>query len=715
MKTIKTNTITSVKDFCKTTTLLLLFSLFTFCGSSLSAQSIVQTHGRLQVVGNKVMNQFSQPISLAGNSLFWDNFGGSIYYNAATVNHLATEWNTDIVRPAMGVEEFNAYTTNSVVSTNNVIAVVDAAIAAGIYVIIDFHSHYANDYEQDAITFFTTMASTYGSFDNVIYEVFNEPIDQSWPVIKAYSEAVISAIRAQDPDNLIIVGSRQYSQDVDEASLNPINDPNVAYALHFYSGTHTQYLRDKATVAMNNGIALFATEWGAVNADGDGPIAAAETEIWMDYLRDNDISHANWSVFDKDEGASSVAPNAGLAGLLNNNLTNTGFYVRDIIENWNAGGGGGSTTQSPYVSQSIPGRIQLEDYDIGGQGVAYNDFDAVNNGDNYRTDGVDIGGTSDIGGGFTVGWTEDGEWLEYTIANVSPGDYDILFRVASITDDLNRINISLNGTSLGTVTVPNTGGYESWTTVTLEDIALTAGTDDIVRVTIEGGGFNLNWVEFENTNPQSPFSTQTIPGRLQVEDYDNGGQGIAYNDTDPINNGDSYRTDGVDIELNTDVGGGHSVAYTEDGEWLEYSMASVAQGQYDLSFRVATISTAQDQIDVSLDGVSLGNITVPNTGGYDTWSTVVLEDVTIPSGSNQIIRMTISGGGYNINWIDFTPVQTNPGECTDADNMPIEITEGDVYLTNACYGVILTSPSGQCFRVTIADDGQLVSTAIECP
>lgn len=311
------------------------FYLFILIVTAGSAQSIVQENGRLRVDGNKVVNKNNQSISLAGNSIFWSNFGeGAKFYNAQTVNHLATNWDSDIVRAAMGVENNGGYITNPIREKNKVKAIVDAAINAGVYVIIDWHSHNAELYQSEAIQFFSEMSRIYGNNDHVIYEIYNEPARQTWPTIKSYAEAVIDAIRVNDPDNLIVVGSRRWSQEVEEASINPINKSNIAYALHFYAGTHKKWLRDRAVRAMNNGIALFVTEWGVVDADGDGEIAVAETNLWMAFLKENDISHANWSVSDKAEGASVVASNAGVSGLVNNNLTPTGVFVKEIIETW---------------------------------------------------------------------------------------------------------------------------------------------------------------------------------------------------------------------------------------------------------------------------------------------------------------------------------------------------------------------------------------------
>jgi endoglucanase len=291
------------------------------------------------VSGNRILFD-GQIGSVAGPSLFWSNngWGGEKYYNSEVVHWVKQDWNAMLIRAAMGVEDNGGYIAFPTQNKAKVIAVVDAAIANDMYVIIDWHSHRAEAYEAEAVAFFTEMATLYGEYDNVIYEVYNEPLNTtSWSeTIKPYAEAVIAAIRAIDPDNLIIVGTPTWSQDVDVASRNPITGyDNIAYALHFYAATHKQSLRNKASTALNNGIALFATEWGSVSNTGDGEIDAAETQTWLAFLATNNISHANWALNDKKEGASALKAGASVTGgWSDDDLTSSGLLVKDMIQNW---------------------------------------------------------------------------------------------------------------------------------------------------------------------------------------------------------------------------------------------------------------------------------------------------------------------------------------------------------------------------------------------
>jgi hypothetical protein len=154
-------------------------------------------------------------------------------------------------------------------------------------------------------------------------------------------------------------------------------------------------------------------------------------------------------------------------------------------------------TRSAYNGpHKIPGRTEAEDYDNGGEGVAYHDSDAVNSLGQYRQDGVDIKTTGDTqGGGFDVGRTSDGEWLEYTMDSVKADKYDINLRCGSAVDGA-QVRVKLDGATLGTITVPNLGNWYDKQTVTIAGVTLTAGTKKVLRLEIVGGGADINWIEF---------------------------------------------------------------------------------------------------------------------------------------------------------------------------------------------------------------------------
>ncbi|HWO10105.1 MAG TPA: glycoside hydrolase family 5 protein, partial [Polyangiaceae bacterium] len=303
-----------------------------------------------QVVGSQV--QFGGPnTSVAGPSLFWSNgrYGMDRFYNADVVDWVAQDWGARIVRAAMAVDDdrpggetpvdqLGGYVTRKFDSTLNVKRVVNAAISNGIYVIIDWHAHRAEQNTQAAVEFFGEMAATYGAYENVIYEIYNEPANTGWQQVKQYAQPVMAAIRAQDPDNLIIVGTPGYSSDVEAAAADPIvGDRNLAYTLHFYAGegAHDQY-RTRATNAMNAGIALMVTEWGTTPASGLGQPNAGSTQAWADFLRQNNISHCNWAIADQGEATASqlVTGASASGGWSDAQLTTSGRLVKGIIQSW---------------------------------------------------------------------------------------------------------------------------------------------------------------------------------------------------------------------------------------------------------------------------------------------------------------------------------------------------------------------------------------------
>ena len=297
--------------------------------------TVVDINGLLQVSGNQIINKNGAPVSLAGNSFFWsnDNWGGERFYNPEVVEWLKKDWNTTIVRASMGVEDPGGYLDNKTGNKDRIKIIVDAAIEQGLYVIIDWHSHHAEDNTEEAVLFFEEMASIYGHHNNIIYEIYNEPLDISWSdTIKPYAVSVIQAIRSIDPDNIIVVGTPEWSQRVDLAAADPITGfSNIAYTLHFYTVYHHQWLRDRASEALESGIALFVTEWGSIGYS----IIDSEANKWMTWCHTNKISHCNWAVNDKEEEWSIVIPGASTSGNWSDeDLTDAGKLAKDIILNW---------------------------------------------------------------------------------------------------------------------------------------------------------------------------------------------------------------------------------------------------------------------------------------------------------------------------------------------------------------------------------------------
>ncbi|MFP4164842.1 MAG: glycoside hydrolase family 5 protein [Chitinispirillaceae bacterium] len=316
----------------------LIVLIFVICTSLASnAKTPVEQHGRLRVEGNKILNQHGEPVQLRGMSLFWSQWQGQ-FYKKSTVRWLVNDWKITVIRAAMGAkhqESKSGYLYDGS-EKYKVREVVDAAIKEGIYVIIDWHDHYAHQNADAAQNFFVEMAERYGEHPNVIYEIFNEPIKVSWSeVVKPYSERIVAAIREVDPDNLIILGSPHWCQDVDEAAKDPLEGENLAYSLHFYAATHGADIQEKAQFALDKGLALFVTEFGTCLASGDGYLDSLGTEQWFEFMDKHKLSWCNWSIADKDETASALVPGARWFGKWRyKDLTRSGRIIRGKLRRY---------------------------------------------------------------------------------------------------------------------------------------------------------------------------------------------------------------------------------------------------------------------------------------------------------------------------------------------------------------------------------------------
>ena len=401
------------------------------------------------------------------------------------------------------------------------------------------------------------------------------------------------------------------------------------------------------------------------------------------------------------------------------------------------------------TAAQVPGTVQAENYDLGGQGVGY-DVSSINGTANYyRPDGVDIEATFDNGNGYDVGWSSTGQWFNYTVNANTAGTYTVSFRLAAGGSGGSFHLQNSAGTNLtGSVSVGGTGDWQSWTTVNAS-VTLPAGVQTLTFYQ-DTGGYNINYMTFsyngtagptglaasgenqqvfllwnaaggatsynlyrstspgaEGTTPyatgitsatytdtnvangvtyyyeiaavnasgvsgnsnessatpttEGPFggTPWPIPGTIQVENYDVGGQGVGYSDSDPTNNGGQYRTDGVDIENSTDLGGGYDVGWTNAGEWLNYTVNVTAAGSYVAQVRVASNGPG-GTFHFNVDGASAtSEITIPDTGGWQVWDTLTTP-ITLTAGKHviQLAEDTTGSTGNvgNLNWFTIGPL-----------------------------------------------------------
>ena len=295
------------------------------------AGSPVARHGALSVKGGKIVGEHGEPVILRGMSLFWSQWAPQ-YYTAETVDWLVKDWKISAVRAAIAAEGDDGARQHFDRELAKASRVIEAAAANGIYVIVDWHAH--RPYPDEAERFLTEIAARYGHLDNLIYEPFNEPLRDGvdWSRdVKPYHERLIRAIRAIDPDNLIVVGSPSWSQDVDEAAKDPLAFDNVAYTLHYYAATHGAELRAKAEVALDRGLPLLITEFGTVEATGDGPLDRAESEEWWAWAERNHVGWLAWSIGDRAETSAALKPGTPPSGWTPDQLSESGTLLRQRL------------------------------------------------------------------------------------------------------------------------------------------------------------------------------------------------------------------------------------------------------------------------------------------------------------------------------------------------------------------------------------------------
>lgn len=294
-----------------------------------ASKSAVTDTAALHVAGTDLLDASGKAVVLHGMSTHGLQWYGQ-FANAGAFQSLQ-ERGANLIRLAMYTGE-GGYLSNPDIK-NTLYAAADAAIARKLYVIIDWHilsDGNPQTNQNAAEAFFQEASKRYADSPYVIYEICNEPNGNvSWSGnIKPYANAVIPVIRANSPNAVVIVGTPTWSQDVDVAAADPLNFPNVLYALHFYAGTHGQSLRDKIDAARAKGAAIFVSEWGTSDASGNGGPYPSETQTWLTFMQERNLSWANWSLCDKNEASAALMPGASPGGgWTDDNLSPSGKIV----------------------------------------------------------------------------------------------------------------------------------------------------------------------------------------------------------------------------------------------------------------------------------------------------------------------------------------------------------------------------------------------------
>ena len=290
----------------------------------------------LHVEGTQLCYPDGSPAVFKGVSFGWSNLWPR-FYTAETLKYIHENWGANIFRAAIGVDDliddhtglsdtkklYEGFRSNPEEGYRCLYAVVDAAIDCGCYIIVDWHSHVMHT--EDALAFFKTVSSRYAGVPNVIYELYNEPVEDSWDSLKEYSKTLIAAIRANSPDALILVGNPHWDQDIHLAAAEPITEyDNLMYTMHFYAATHKDDLRNRTEAAIEAGLPVFISECAAMECTGDGPLDYQSWKEWTDMAARHGVSIVVWSLSDKNESCSMMLPEA----------SSNGPWTEDVTREW---------------------------------------------------------------------------------------------------------------------------------------------------------------------------------------------------------------------------------------------------------------------------------------------------------------------------------------------------------------------------------------------
>lgn len=295
------------------------------------ANSPVALNGKLKISGTQLVNECGNPIQLRGMSTHGPQWFRNCY-SEESLDVLVKDWGITIFRLAMYVEE-QGYITNPSGWRQWIDQYVDYCGQRGIYCLIDWHvlnPGNPNAHKSDAIDFWKYMSQKHGQKAHVLYEICNEPNGVNWSDVKNYATDVVKAIRDNNDNTVIIIGTPTWSQDVDIASSDKVSGTNIMYTLHFYAGSHRGELRSKAQSALNNNAPIFVTEFGTSHASGDANYSPDETKTWINWLNERKISWICWSYSDKGEVSATLVP--GSCNSKNwNNVSECGQLIKGLI------------------------------------------------------------------------------------------------------------------------------------------------------------------------------------------------------------------------------------------------------------------------------------------------------------------------------------------------------------------------------------------------
>lgn len=635
----------------------------------------VEKYGQLRLVGNKLSDKNGNPMQLQGISAHGLQWFPLV--ENQTIPYLAEYFGAEAVRLAMYIEDYaptdpsdfwGGYTANKSLLLANTEKAIDDAVNAGMYVLVDWHIHNTpGKYTEQAKEFFTYISRKYGHLPNIIYEICNEPVSVSWSSgIKPYAETIIAAIRANDPDNIIIVGTPNWSQDVDAAAQDPLTASNIMYAFHYYAATHDfNTMKNKVQTAMNAGLAIFVSEWGSSDV-GTSSTNLTVAKQWMDFMTQNQLSWINWSLGNKDEASSILKPTAPLSGpWVDSDLTVPGKWLKPYFDAPTAANGAQTSTgyasvsaivtsssrvvavssaqnssaapvitsvsssvaSSPATPSTITTAIEAENYQVvagsvqvEGQSLAY--FDS---GDKVMYSNVDFTGVSA---------------LKLRYATEKSGTFEL------------RID-SVNGSKILSYTTQATGSWSNYVEVTVNLEAAVSGVHNLYLIGVSGDGImNLDKISLlkSGTVASSSSSVASSSKAVAVSSVvsvatSSSSSALSDNSIPAVNivNGVIQGEDYSKTVAGSVTPLSNALGLIDQGDVIMFKGVNLSGiNAMMFTYATATSGTFELRIDSS-NGTKLLSHTTRNTNDYLVYTDVLESFTTSVSGVHDLYLVVVSG------------------------------------------------------------------------
>ena len=294
--------------------------------------------GKLQVLDGKLCGEDGQSAMLRGVSTH-DLIVTESFLNDQLFEELARDGGVNLFRLAMythGVGVMGYCTGGDRARyEEDIFKGVELAKQHDMYVIIDWHILSDGDpnlYVDQAKDFFARMAEKYSGYNNVLYEICNEPNGVDWAAVKRYAQEVIPVIREKDPRAVVIVGDPQWSSDLRSVLADPLDYENVLYTLHFYAASHKEDSRAAVAEASAQGLPIFVTEYGVTAANGGFPRDLESADLWVELLERERISYCMWTFSKVAEPCSAVRSTVPkYNGFVREDYTATGLWLLDTL------------------------------------------------------------------------------------------------------------------------------------------------------------------------------------------------------------------------------------------------------------------------------------------------------------------------------------------------------------------------------------------------